>query len=234
MNQFKDALKIKKHTKGEQNPEGISHFYFIRLAESNYVAMRVLVLFGDSLFPENIAHNGAECLEKIMKAFLILRGGASIKQIKSYRHNLNGILKDCKKIDNFFDCEDLSEFCDEYEKGKGNEVLRYGLGEEIKGVSFDLFKIIPLVDKFFLGTLLRLDDMNFYASGGFILSIVTPNVFSEVVAKNLSSPRSFEIIKEAIWRQNFSLPDFIKKIENFHKTINFSPPSLRRRGSGGG
>ena len=66
------ALEIKQRNSNKNSFEVLQPSSLIRLADSDYLAMRTLAFSGAYFFSERVAHIGAECLEKIMKAFLRL------------------------------------------------------------------------------------------------------------------------------------------------------------------
>ena len=153
---------------------------YIKNAEENYIVMRCLIP-NNFLFPTKIVANGAEGLEKIFKAYIL------IKQIKSpefvsenYRnHNLEKLREECATRDDFFHDETLEEFCRNYSNKErkiyGNNVMRHGFDKNTKSYGINLSELISLFDKFILGTFIRLDDFGFNAYTSQIAMLLLPN-----------------------------------------------------------
>jgi len=189
----------------------------VSAAQSDYIAMRSLyVLVGGGSLWKKIAHNGAECLEKVMKAFLVSKG---LTTPKRSGHNLELLRQDCEKKDTFFTDSELIKFCTNYSAGKGNEVLRYGFQQNTGAYGANLEKIIELVDKFFLGSLVRIDPSGFVASNTDIAALLCKTMFTDSVS-NVHSPTQIQNLQIVLKHNNQFLDDFIKHVNEFVKKLH--------------
>ena len=195
-------------------------YQFMENAERNYLAARLLIPYR-YLFYSKIAHSFAECLEKIMKAYLMKRCSVSVGEIennKKYGHNLEYIRSTCSVKDQFFDDQYLKDFCQNYSGAKkGNEILRYGFGKQTKGYGFNLDNIVTMADKFFLGTFLKIEDSDFFLSNSTIASLFHPTIFQTHLRETLGN--NFEMVQNLVRVDNALLKVFIKAVENFYTHI---------------
>lgn len=215
------TLEIETTNEGEVGV-GYSAFLpnqLVGMAESDYLTMRLLLPYS-YLFHSKIAHNSAECLEKIMKAFLLVRRVKSIKEIEKYKHNLENLREDCAKVDNFFNNEILENFCKNYSGlKKGNNILRYGFGKNTKTYGVNLNNIIQMTDKFFLGTFMILEDNGFILSNSKIASLFYPTIFQEGLIENINATQ-INTLKLLIADNNLQLSLFIKFVEEYYIKFN--------------
>jgi len=209
------ALEIKQRNSDKRLFEALQPSNLIRLADSDYLAVRTLAFSGANIFPQRIAHTGAECLEKIMKAFLRLRVKFSAEKIRGLEHNLEDVRVECARIEKFFNNPKLKAFCKNYSGSKkGNEVLRYGFTKTTKAIGLDIKKIIHLVDKFFLGTLLKMDDHHFHAASSQTAALITNTIFSKSLEKIISPPIAGNL-KKYIAANNTEIDDFVSKVKEY-------------------
>lgn len=190
----------------------------IRHAEADYLSMRLLIFFWPSLVYNNIAHLGAECLEKIMKAFLFFNGVSS-QEIKNYNHNLNEIRERCADFNSFFSDAQLKEFSQNYSDGRWNEVLRYWMQRNTKGYWLEIFKIMKLVDKFFLGSLPLLKTGSYLHSATLNISTIFSTKSHFKIWFTHISEQEIENIKNALSKENEYLKDLIKIVDDFFEKI---------------
>lgn len=186
----------------------------ISSAENDYIAMRVLVPYSSMLYPK-IAHNAAECLEKIMKVFLLLKCEKIPDDIRSkkYGHNLENIRLGCAEVDEFFEDFDLVDFCKNYSPpNDGNEVMRYGFQKNTKTYGVNMTNVLNVADKFFLGTFLKLGDKGIYLMGSKIAALVYPTIFQEGYKTNIGV-ESFSRMQSLISSKNSYLQNFLQEIE---------------------
>ncbi len=207
------TLSIQTEENNSTYPTFAPH-QFLQNAEIDYFTMRLLTPYASLLYTK-IAHNAAECLEKVMKAFLIMRGQKTAPEVEKLGHNLENIRIECIKIDDFFNDPNLEDFCKNYSGDKkGNEVLRYGYIKNTKGYGINLDSIIQLTDKFFLGTFLKIDNLNFAVSTSNLASLFYPTNFQNHFLERFT-PQAISQMRILMGSNNQYLDGFIKAVEQF-------------------
>ena len=199
------SLEIKRRnnpTKEDIEASGVlSPIWLVGLAEEDYFSMRLLGMFGGGILFNKIIHCGGECLEKIMKAYLLENKKIRVSELKTkYKHNLEKIRKKCAVADTMFENDGLKDFCENYAK-QGNEIFRFGINEEIEKFGGNLKKVIKLVDKFFIKTLLKIKN-GFFAYNSKISSIFLETIFSKTTKKRIPS---IDLVKRAVAQDNLEL-----------------------------
>ncbi len=215
------ALEIE--TKQNQTYAAFLGHNLISSAEADYITMRsIIVLCGSVVFSSKIMQNGAECLEKIMKAFLREVAKISPEELKNYKHNLEKIRSSAAKINPFFEDADLEDFCKNYSKGRGNELLKYGFQDNTGSHGGDLTKLLNLVDKFFLGSLTKLSPSLFTAANTKIAALFCETIFTKFLP-TLHTPSQIKNLQDAISTENVFLEDFTREVNKYLSTVVTSP-----------
>lgn len=192
---------------------------YARKADEDYTAMRLLAFSWPSFAYNQIAHLGAECLEKIMKAFLFFNT-VPPRNIEKHKHFLDKIREHCATFDNFFNDPELIKFSQNYaaEYRNWNAVLRYWMQKNTKGYSLEINKIIKLVDKFYLGSLVHSRVGLFH-----ICTSNVANIFSKRThfKNSLTHIPEYELnnIENALSTWNEHLNDFIILVDEYFEEI---------------
>ena len=162
-----------------------------------------------------------------MKAFLWRRGKKDYEEVRKIGHHLGKLREACAKLDAHFEDADLIVFCQNYsgteEKDtvRGNEVFKYGLGRQALSHGINLEKLVPLVDRIFLGTFTHLDDMGFEAFGTHISSLFCKTIHTAFLAK-FYSEEQLSVLRTSIQQQNTSLESFLDTAKRFQNSLQIT------------
>ncbi len=206
----------------ENKPDhsGMVPMDLINKSEEDYLTMRLLVPYGNTL-QSKIVHNGAECIEKIMKAYLMTNGIKTVKEV-GRNHNLEVLRKDCAASNTFFVDEELQDFCENYSGDKrGNNVLRYGFDDNTTGYGLNPGGAIQLVDKYFLRTMALLGDGNFHLYNSRIASLFYPTHLQGLKNGNIP-PEVLAEMRNAVERENAYLGGFVKHVQELDDNLKAS------------
>jgi hypothetical protein len=203
------SLLINNFSKNNIVNQKVLKNLFVTHADSDYIAFRTIYNHGVYCSPFTYAHIGCECIEKILKSYILLKKpNVNIKFLKKYNHNLEKIRINCAIYDSFFIDEELKIFCQNYSYDKkGNEVLRYGLADSTHSYIVITEPFTHLVDKIFIETLIRLDSEMIQFSQSAL-------IYSNYKSKQFIPVKAIENIKSII---EFNNHDIIKLKNYFCK-----------------
>lgn len=214
-----DPLDIKNLSDQKNRKDNFFPLWLVRSSESDYMAMRFLFFMGVGAFvPSQIMHLGAECLEKIMKAFLQVKMKITLNELKrKYEHNLEEIRSKCHETDSLFNNDVLQQFCKDYSEKKLNEIFRYGLNNRKGGYNSNPLQMIKMVDQFFLQTFIKLDIDSLILMSS-IAEIFNQDFLSKIHKISIIPPSKISLIQTAIKQNNLYLDDFLKRITEIKVT----------------
>lgn len=189
-----------------------SLFWLVQSSESDYMAMRFLFFVGNGFLADRIVHLGAECLKKIMKAFIQAQEKGTLREIKKkYGHNLKEIRAGCSEFDRSYNDDALQQFCQIYSNTKMNELLRYGMDSGEGSFIVKPSEMIQMVDHYFLKTIIEID-----AHFPIVLSKIAVIFNQEFLMRNektrLILPSKIPLMQSAIKKDNLYLNGFLKRI----------------------
>lgn len=213
------ALEI-ENKNNQTYPAFVPH-NLVSSAEIDYITLRSIMVFcGSSILYSKITHNAADCLEKIMKAFLLKRSNISADDLRNkYGHNLEKIRQACAKLDQFFNDSSLKDFCDNYSgKKRGNEVLKYGFQDNTSQYGVNIGEVINLTDRIFLGSLVKLDDLNYFAATSQIATLLGLTIFSSSLLTT-HTPLQVKNLQNSLWTGNIYLEGFINTVNKFNEKV---------------
>jgi hypothetical protein len=194
-------------------PYDVFAMFLLRHADSDYIAMRLLYYYENRFIAENILQRGAECIEKVLKSYCLIESIFNTKEIKKKGHDIEKIREQCAMQDDFFAFPELTTFCKTYSQKlsgvQGNQALRYGLSDVVAGYSGNTSKMVELVDKVFIGTLVRLNNTMLLHSS---VAVVYSDIVDDVIF-NLKTKRK---IKRIINKNN----NQIQSLKSICKTLS--------------
>jgi hypothetical protein len=128
---------------------------------SDYISLRLLYgLEPLTVFSTTLVKT-IEVAEKAMKLFIAVKTQATSAlstSLSTYGHNLEKLRGDCATHEPGFDDADIQWFTHDLNDKSGSlyQYLRYGSHSTIEGFSSDLRVLVPIVDKIFFTSILRL------------------------------------------------------------------------------
>ncbi|RAR50927.1 hypothetical protein [Flavobacterium lacus] len=204
-------LKINlRENKNDDNEYYLRQNYFSKSAYIDYYCYRLLYLTDNSFFlVSKLVKTAADCLEKLLKLFLLTYNPAL--DIKKLSHNLDKIVSECKKIDDYFDKPELNTFCDEYSQKlggfNGHQIFGYSDNTVIESWETDCSNILNLLDEVFLETLLRMkNNYGFFAFDLFEIYLERESTKSRYNLK-------FTEVKSVLFTRNNFIHSFYLKNE---------------------
>lgn len=125
------------------------------------MAMRGLYYYMDFHCPFSVFQLGLECIEKSMKAFIMSEvqyGSTRVKE--KFGHNISNLYYKWSSYNESFRDSDLEKLCNKIQPQKGLERVRYGLNDETSQLWINTDKLIPIVDRLFLRSLIDIGGTN--------------------------------------------------------------------------
>jgi hypothetical protein len=137
---------------------GLSHHLF-----SDYVSLKLMTQMETLAFAQTNLVGMVEVVEKSFKLFLAMHEKLenSLSHYSAeYGHNLEKLRLKAAEFDAIFEEEDIKQFTKPFgdKRGALYQHLRYGSEKSIEGFKTNLGVLMPIVEKIFFSSILRLDE----------------------------------------------------------------------------
>ena len=139
---------------------GLSHHVF-----SDYVSLKLNFQLEILAFAQTNLVGMVEVVEKSLKLHLAMNEKLenSLSHYSShYGHNLENLRSRAANYNQIFDDKDIKQFTKPFDDKKGAlyQHLRYGSQQNIDGFKTNLGVLMPIVEKIFFNSVLRLEDVD--------------------------------------------------------------------------
>ena len=203
-------------------------FYFsaplMNVVCSDYISLRLLYFLEPLTTSFTILPKMVEVAEKSLKLYVLVNNKSKTALTDSrsyYGHNIEKLRLESASFNSIFDDNDIKQFT-RYLSDRGGSLyqfLRYGSQETTDGMSANLEKLIPIIDKIFFKSLILLPEperklLNFVC---ILKSLLTQSNFDQSQYKELlikSLTVNNEFINEYL--------ELCKKLDEDHKALRES------------
>ena len=130
---------------------------------SDYVAMRILYRLGRPTTTPTICVMMVDIVEKTLKLYLAIQrqSTTTLRDIRhNHGHNIETLRCACAEFHSVFNEVDVRDFTTHLndKDGKLYQMLRYGSQETTSGFATNIGKLLPVVDKIFIQSILLLPE----------------------------------------------------------------------------
>jgi hypothetical protein len=139
---------------------GLSHHLF-----SDYVSLKTMFQMETLSFAQSNLVGMAEVAEKSFKLYLAMNeklDNSLSHYSTEYGHNLEKLRAKAAEFNDRFNDDDIKQFTKPFDDRRGAlyQHLRYGSEKTIKGFSTNLGVLMPIVEKIFFNSVLRLEEQD--------------------------------------------------------------------------